>query len=157
VIVVADTTPLNYLLRMGLISLLENLYGHVYLPKAVADEIRHPRAPAEVRFWANNLPAWVTVAEAQKTVDVDLLGLDLGEREAIVLVSQLNAELLLVDDMPARVAAERRGIQIAGTLGILRDSANAGRIGFEEKLAELLQLGFRTTPIVLKQIRAGLT
>ena len=156
-VVVADNTLLNYLLRMRSISLVEDLYGHVYLPNAVAAEIRHPGAPAEVRRWANNLPAWVTIANVRKTADDDLLKLDVGEREAIVLAGELNAELLLVDDMPARIAAERRGIRIAGTLAIHRDSANVGRVNFEEKLSELLQLGFRTTPVVLDQIRAGLT
>jgi predicted nucleic acid-binding protein len=85
-----------------------------------------------------------------------LLDLDLGEREAIVLVDQLSAKLLLVDDLLARIAAGRRGIRVIGTLGILRDAANVGSVDFEEKASELLKLGFRATSDVLAQTRAGL-
>lgn len=156
-IVVADTSPLNCLIQIRLISLLEKLYGHVYLPHAVAEETKHDRAPSAVRQWIIQLPAWVTVARPKKTTDPQLLNLDSGEREAIVLVSELKAELLLVDDQPARVEALRRGIRILGTLGILRDAANKGHVRFEESLSELLGLGFRVTDDVLAQTRAGLT
>ena len=155
-IVVADTSPLNYLIQIQRISLLENLYEHVYLPQAVAEEMKHDRAPLAVRQWVTDLPSWVTVVRPASTMDPRLLDLDSGEREAIVLVSELNAELLLVDDQPARIEAQRRGIRILGTLGILRDAANKGHLDFEESLSELLRLGFRVTADVLAQTRAGL-
>ena len=156
-IVVADTTPLNYLIQMRLDSLLEELYGAVYLPQGVVDEMRHVVAPDMVRRWAANLPRWITVAKAIPTSDPDLLKLHRGEREAIALATELHAELLLADDQRARVAAERRGIQVAGTLGLIRDAGNAGRLDFEKSLAELLALGFRATPDVLAVIRNSLT
>jgi predicted nucleic acid-binding protein len=55
-IVVADTTPLNYLIRMRMISILEDFYERVYLPNAVAEELRHHGAPQEVQRWAIDLP-----------------------------------------------------------------------------------------------------
>jgi uncharacterized protein len=156
VIVVADTTPLNYLIQLQLTPLLEELYGEVYLPPAVVGEMQHAKAPEVVRQWAADLPRWITVASPGRTSDPELLGLHPGECEAIALAMELKAGLLLADDQPARMAAERRGIRVAGTLGILRDAANAGRIDFEQNLSELLRLGFRATSDVLDQIRAGL-
>jgi predicted nucleic acid-binding protein len=157
VIVVADTTPLNYLIQLQLTLLLEELYGEVYLPPAVVKEMQHAKAPEVVRRWANDLPSWITVAEPSKTTDAELLRLDPGECEAITLAIELKAALLLADDQPARSAAESRGIRVAGTLGILRDAANAGRVDFEGCLTYLLARGFRTTSQVLADVRSGLT
>jgi predicted nucleic acid-binding protein len=52
-IVIADTSPLNYLIRLGQSDLLRNIYGRVLVPRAVLTELKHPEAPAEVRAWAS--------------------------------------------------------------------------------------------------------
>jgi hypothetical protein len=45
--------------------------------------------------------------------------LDPGELEAIVLAIELNADIVLLDDEAARVAAQSLGIEYTGLLGIL--------------------------------------
>jgi len=45
--------------------------------------------------------------------------LDPGESEAILLAQELNADLLVLDDMKARRIAKDRGLVITGILGIL--------------------------------------
>jgi len=47
-IVVADTSPLNYLIRLGHPEVLRDIYGRVLVPHAVLIELRHPEAPPEV-------------------------------------------------------------------------------------------------------------
>jgi len=44
VIVVADTTPLNYLIQLGHADLLRHIYGRVVVPSAVMQEMQHPEA-----------------------------------------------------------------------------------------------------------------
>jgi len=44
-IVVADASPLNYLIQIECDSFLEELYGKVLVPAAVIAELRHPAAP----------------------------------------------------------------------------------------------------------------
>jgi len=61
-IVVADASPLQYLILVDQISLLERLYGSVLVPEAVAAELRAPRAPASVRAWMLDPPPWVEIA-----------------------------------------------------------------------------------------------
>ena len=39
-IVVADTSPLNYLIRIGAVHVLKPLYTHVLIPQTVADELK---------------------------------------------------------------------------------------------------------------------
>lgn len=48
-IVVADTTPVNYLILIGEIDVLAKLYGRVVIPEAVREELTRSCAPAAVR------------------------------------------------------------------------------------------------------------
>ena len=60
-VVVSDTTPLNYLILIGEIGVLPLLFEKVFVPPAVIQEMKHPRAPAAVSLWATSLPAWVEI------------------------------------------------------------------------------------------------
>jgi len=51
-IVVADTSPIHYLVQLGEADLLPELYGRVLVPSAVVEELRHPKAAAENRALA---------------------------------------------------------------------------------------------------------
>ncbi len=48
-IVVADTTPINYLVLIGKIELLPSLYRVVLIPQAVHRELQSTKAPGVVR------------------------------------------------------------------------------------------------------------
>jgi predicted nucleic acid-binding protein len=48
-IVVADTSPINYLVSIDEIGVLPALYGRVIIPQAVRDELSRDRAPEAVR------------------------------------------------------------------------------------------------------------
>jgi predicted nucleic acid-binding protein len=56
-IVVADTSPLNYLVLIGAVDVLQPLYTHVVVPKTVAAELSGTMAPPAVRTWINQLPS----------------------------------------------------------------------------------------------------
>ncbi len=90
-IVVADTSPLNYLALIGEAQLLHQLYGRVLVPQAVAQELLHPAAPAIVSEWIRHRPAWLDVVEV-KGEDPSLANLDPGEREALILAQKLSPD-----------------------------------------------------------------
>lgn len=48
-IVVSDTSPLNYLVLIGADDVLPALFGQVLAPPAVLDEMQHAKAPAQVQ------------------------------------------------------------------------------------------------------------
>ena len=54
-VVVADTSPLNYLVLIGRIDVLRDLYGSVLVPPEVLAELSASRSPALVL--AKGLPA----------------------------------------------------------------------------------------------------
>ena len=56
-LVIADNTPLRYLIFLGYVDILPALYGHVIIPHAVLRELQHPRTPAVVRAWMAHPPA----------------------------------------------------------------------------------------------------
>ena len=82
--VVADTSPLNYLVQIDCALVLPHLFGRVLIPAAVLTELQHPTAPLAVRAFANGLPDWISVREAA-VLNPALAGLHPGEREAIQL------------------------------------------------------------------------
>ena len=61
-IVVADTSPLNYLVLLGHIDILAKIYAEVLVPQTVLDELQDSDAPAEVRAWAAAPPRWLQIS-----------------------------------------------------------------------------------------------
>src|SRR5688572_18657505 len=115
IVVVADTSPINYLVLIGRIEVLSVLFEQVLIPKTVEQELLRPEAPANVRAWISNLPRWAVVRSAHQIVPLDL---DPGETEAIALAKEVGAYAVLLDEGDARRVAKDQGLNVAGTLGI---------------------------------------
>jgi predicted nucleic acid-binding protein len=54
-IVVSDTSPLNYLILIERVNVLPILFNRVVAPPAVVAELCHPEAPKVVADWASKL------------------------------------------------------------------------------------------------------
>jgi predicted nucleic acid-binding protein len=156
VIVVADTSPLNYLVQIRCQDLMPALYERVLVPAAVVKELDHPRTPVSVRSWLSSLPEWIEVREVQSPQDPALEGLDPGEREAIQLALEEHADLLLMDERAGVRAALRQGLEVTGTLGLLVQAARRGLVDIDAALADLAATGFRSTPGLMERVRARL-
>lgn len=149
-IVVSDSSPLHYLVLIQADHVLPQLYGRVIVPTTVLHELEHPHAPPQVRQWLAHRPSWLEVLQAAPHAVPDRL--EEGESAAIELAVTLNADLLLVDDLPARVYASQRGLAITGTLGVMRDAARQGLLSIRDALARLQETTFRVTPDLCRQI-----
>lgn len=143
-VVVADSSPLNYLTLIGSVDVLRLLYGTVLVPQEVVTELAAPGAPGAVRAWALHLPDCVDV-RVSAGQDESLLHLDPGERAAITLAESEPGALLLIDDAAGRIEASRRGIPNTGTLGVLRAAALKGLVDLPSVLARLLETNFRVS------------
>ena len=53
-LVVADTSPLNYLILIEQVEILPALFEKVFVPQIVRDELQHSEAPESVRRWIAN-------------------------------------------------------------------------------------------------------
>ena len=147
-IVVADTSPLNYLIRLDHAEILRHIYGRVLAPPAVLIEMRHPDAPAEVRAWAAAPPSWLEEMPVEQldTTLADQLGM--GEREAISLAVELRADVLLIDELAGRREAKARHINVAGTLAVLLQASLRGYLEFPNELERLHRLQFRSSAAI---------
>ncbi len=93
-IVITDTTPVNYLVLIDQVHILKELYGRLVLPRAVHEEMRREGTPEKVRAWASQLPEWAEIRAAASTDPALKLGA--GEREAIALAEEVGADLIVV-------------------------------------------------------------
>ena len=151
-IVVADTTPLNYLILIGHIDILEAQYGRILIPHAVHEEMLDPDAPASVRAWAKNPPHWLELLSPSTSRNTLPPNLDRGETEAIQLAEELHSDWLLIDEAAGRDEAQRRGLQTIGTLGILRNAHALGLLDLPTALAKLKKSGFHMSETLLQTI-----
>jgi predicted nucleic acid-binding protein len=147
-IVVADTSPVNYLLLIEEIDLLPAIFGHVLLPRAVLHELQHPKTSPIVRQWVARLPSWLEVCSVVSAADLALMVLDLGEREAIQLALERGISTVLMDEAEGRRQAERLHLEVRGTLGILERGAKLGKSDLRRALSKLEQTNFRISPTV---------
>ncbi len=142
-IVVADSSPLHYLILLGEMDLLPRLYSEVTIPAAVADELTTVGAPPEVSAWMSRPPSWIRVAVvAAEDVETVSDALDPGERAAIALAETLGADLLLIDETAGRAEARRRHIRVTGTLGVLRTAAEKELVNVPDLLRRLKATNF---------------
>jgi uncharacterized protein len=122
VTVVADSSPLVILTKLGCFDLLNKLFRRL----DISAEVYH-----EVVVAGAGLPGATEVANA-KWVDVrnlqnqaDLLAaqqnyaLGVGELGTILLGKELHASAVLLDDYKARKLATAEGLQVRGSVGLL--------------------------------------
>src|ERR1700693_838012 len=145
-IVVADTSPINYLILIEEIEILTKMYGRVVIPRAVREELLRPSAPEMIRNWMSQPPTWLEVHTPMNAPDASLTALDAGERDAIVLAGELKADQLIVDDRQGRRAGEKRGIAVIGTLGVIREAAILGLLDLRPALKRLEATSFHIAP-----------
>jgi predicted nucleic acid-binding protein len=60
-LVVADTSPIFYLLSIGQVEILPRIFTKVFIPDAVHQELRHPTAPSALKEWIEQRPSWLEV------------------------------------------------------------------------------------------------
>lgn len=148
-LVVADTSPVFYLLSIDQINLLPQLFGKVFVPDAVRKELSHPATAALVREWTARLPGWVELISVEPLDDAALLPLGAGEREAITVAISMRADLILIDERKGRQVALDKGFVVAGTLGVLALAARRGLVDLADAFARLKRTNFRYRPAIM--------
>ena len=149
-VVVADSSPIRYLVLCEAVQVLPQLYGTVAVPPAVLAELRHPNAPDPVRAFAENLPAWFI--EKAVLEPWPSRSLDQGEREAITLAVGISADRILMDERAGRREAREAGLTVTGTLGVLEEAHAARLLALDLVLERLLRTNFRATPGLIAQV-----
>ena len=149
-IVVSDTSPLSGLAITGHLFLLQQIYGQVVIPVAVADELRRG-GQDDSRIYEALSPDWIEVRQPVNQALVESLqsdrNLDRGEAEAIALALELKADELLIDERLGRQEASRLGLSTTGLLGLLLVAKRQGLINAMRPVVDALmnEAGFRVS------------
>ena len=144
-IVVADSSPINYLVLIGQVHLLAELFGDVVVPRAVFTELQSIKAPQVVRDWLRGAPGWfrVEIVSEDKMKSILEPYLHPGELEAIALAQLLDSDYLIIDEKAGRQAANRRHLSVIGTVGVLEKADAEGLVtDFPEVLDRLSRTNF---------------
>ncbi len=127
-IIIADSSPLIGLARIGLLELLPKLAKRIVVPGAVIAEVTVVRedAPAAAEVAKQS---WIEVGSADPVLVAPLLiFVGRGEAEAIALAQREPDAVLLMDDLRARKLAQRLGLRRMGTVALLGLAKHQGLI-----------------------------
>ncbi len=134
-IVVSDTSSINYLVLLGYIEVLLPLFGTVIIPTEVYQELTADKTPQVVREWIETKPDWLEIQTAKPLFVSRRLGL--GESAAIGLALEIQPDTLLIDERFARSFARLQGLDVTGIIGVLERAHQQGLLDLETALNEL--------------------
>lgn len=155
-LIVADSSPLILMARIGQLGLLPKIARRVIIPRAVWDEVAgaRPDAPGSR---AVLLAEWLEVRTVRTGLVPEFARLvGRGEAEALGLAMMEPDATLLLDDARARKLAARHALPRIGTLGLLARARQAGLISALRPLVDQLRAeGMWIEPRIVDAILSG--
>ena len=152
--VVSNSGPLINLAKVGQFTLLRDLFQHLTIPPAVFEEVVI-RGGVQPGAGETNAASWITRGMLAQSDVADILAaeLDRGEAEAIALALQEKADWLLIDERVGRRFAQRVGLKVKGTLGVLLEGVRRDCIDDLQPLLDtLVAKGTWITPAVYAEV-----
>jgi predicted nucleic acid-binding protein len=144
-VVIADSSCLIALSKIGKLFILNKLFGDVIIPNAVYHEVvvegLQQTGAKEV-----SESSWIKIRTVQNELAVRTLRsiLGPGESEAIILAVETSADFIVLDDKKARNQATELSLPVIGTIAVLKKAVEKGIItDFSSILDELASVGFR--------------
>ena len=133
--IIGDSSALVALATMDRLDLLEKIFGKIYVPQAVYDEVT-------ISYKAQSVKLKEFLADKIVSVELDIskMGLGQGELEAIVLYKNMDADFLLIDDRRAKKFAKLNGVNVIGSLGVMILAKDGGFVNsIREDLEKLTE------------------
>jgi predicted nucleic acid-binding protein len=132
--VVSNTTPLISLLKLNRLEILKELYDEIIIPSAVYLEIENGKHKEYYKDLTKL--SWIRIQKIQNKLSFKyFLDMDAGEAEAIILATEIGADLIILDEKLGRFHAKHAELKVTGTIGILLKAKN---IGIIKKIKPLL-------------------
>lgn len=133
----SNASPLILLARIDLLEILPRLFDRVLIPRAVLDETL-AGGEDDPGSRETYQATWLEIVEEPGEQPVHLAFLEhlnAGEAATISLAQALRADLVLIDERQGRKIAQRLGLRVKGTIGVL---VAARREGLVPQLEPLL-------------------
>lgn len=145
-LVVSDTSPIVALARLDHVDLLPAVFDLTLIPPAVAAELI---VRGVLPTLIERPPHWLEIRAPQHLEPIAKL--HKGELEAISLARENVGAMLLIDERHGRRAAQRLGIRIIGTVGLLEVAAKKRLIDLGETFERLKQSDFWVSAALLDE------
>jgi predicted nucleic acid-binding protein len=157
---VSNTSPISNLASIGRLELLKSQFSELWIPLGVAEELAaHPDPIAQAMIQNAVRAQWIQIRAPQDSGVLRLLLLQLhrGEAEAIALATDLDADIVLIDEQEGRQLASKTGLAVTGVLGVLLRARRAGEITAIKQEIDLLRskAHFFVSPALEKKILAA--
>lgn len=125
--IVSNTTPIISLLKIGKLHILKDLYGEIFIAQEVFNELN---AGKTKEYYTDiSKIEWIKIKEIKNKKSLSyFLDLDKGEAETIILATEIEADLTILDETLGRYHAKHAGLKLTGTLGVLLKAKNSGYI-----------------------------
>ena len=146
-ITVFNSSPLIFLSKLNVIDQSLQLFPKIIVPSYVKKEILQKEDITSDKL--NDLVKTNNVIVIQvknlRMFEALCRKLGKGESEAIVLAIEQSAHLVILDDHVARAEATRIGLDVKGTLGIIRRLLDLDVIQYDldELYRDLMEMKFR--------------
>lgn len=140
---VSNSSCLIALDNIGMINLLKELYGNIYITREVAQEVG-------IEF-----KNWVKIESIKNRNYLKMLNesVDLGEASTIALSFEIDQSVMILDDAKARKLAERLNLEFTGLLGVILKAKTTGIIdSVQTILQKLKSAGFRISDKIEQEI-----
>jgi predicted nucleic acid-binding protein len=128
-----------------------------FTPQAVFNEIQAKEDELSLSLKTIFTNQKIKIKPIQMSVLANSLNqrLGRGESEAMTLALELNADYIILDDFAARREASRLGLQVKGTLAIVKKLHQEEQItieNLEELYQRIISIGFRVKRTVFDDI-----
>ena len=130
---IVDTSALIALEKVNLFDILCKIYSDIILPGYVVKEFGTP-----------SINCYLTKEVTSPLVKLLVSDLNLGKGEAeVIALATKTGMRTIIDDLKARKVAEKLGLKVTGTIGVLLKAEKLGLISSAyEKTRELRDKGF---------------
>jgi len=156
---VLDSSVVIALSALGYFGELKDVFSEVLVSRAVYEEVcvkgRGLMGERELLEAANAGMVMVKGVQNRLLVNALLDPLALGEAETIALAVEENADWVVIDDKLARRRAKSMGLNVIGSLRVLRlmyDAKLVDKEAFLEALEKLKEIGFRVGDEVVNKV-----
>lgn len=168
-----DTSVLRYFSQAGALTVLKTRYGNrAHTSDETRVELQYQRAHGTpglddvlaalddwISVWTIDDPGELAEFTRLKDIFSRQPRLGRGEAATIVIARRLGA-VAAIDERAARAHAARNGVQVLGTIGILRAAVGDGSLSWAEAEAiygRMISAGFRAPAPTLRDAIARLS
>ena len=156
---VLNSSVIIALSTLGYLDKLKHIFTEVLTPRAVYDEIcvRGRGLIGERELLEAVKDGLITVKDVKNRLLVNALldPLAIGEAETITLTVEERADYIVIDDKLARRRAKSMGLNVIGTLRVLKlmyDEKLIEKREIQKALEKLKEIGFRIGDEVINKV-----